>query len=107
MFVEPPAVCDAVVSVAAARNVGSAIMVLDQLTDPVGVVGIVGDDVGGGRQCIEQQLGHGLIVGLAGLQLHVHWQAVADDPGMELAGQSSAASTDTSASSLFFWAAAC
>jgi hypothetical protein len=34
-------------------------------------------------------------------------QAIADHTGMQLGGQPSTTSTDTSVSSLFFWAAAC
>jgi hypothetical protein len=40
-------------------------------------------------------------------EFELHRQAIADDPGVQLAGQSSTTSTDTSVSSLFFWAAAC
>ncbi len=52
-------------------------------------------------------LPHGeLVVHLAGRQLDLDRQAVADDPQMQLRCLSSTTSTDTSVSSLFFWAAA-
>jgi hypothetical protein len=51
---------------------GSAILLLDHLPDPVGVTCLVGNDVGSGWKFIEQQLGHGSIVGLPGRQLDLH-----------------------------------
>src|SRR5215467_7027262 len=105
--VEALAIGDAIVSVTAGRDVRPTVAVLDQFPDPVGIVAFVSNDISACWQIVEQKFGHGGIIGLAGRQLHLHWQAIADDAGMELAGQSSAASTDRSASSLFFWAAAC
>ena len=84
-----------------------AVLVLDQIPDPVCIVALVGDDVGSGRQVIEQEFSHRLIVHLAGREFNLNRQAVADHPQMQLGRQSSATSTDTSVSSLFFWAAAC
>jgi hypothetical protein len=44
---------------------------------------------------------------LSGGELELHRQAIADDADVQLGRQSSTTSTDTSISSLFFWAAAC
>jgi hypothetical protein len=84
-----------------------AVSVFDHVPDPIGVVTLVGDDVGPGRQFIEKKLGHRRITHLARREFELHRQTVADNPGMKLGRQSSTASTDTSISSLFFWAAAC
>jgi len=107
LFVEPLGVADSIVAVGARRNVGPTIPILNHVPDPVGVVTLVGDDVGPRRQRVEQQFGHGRVVRLARRQLQLHRQAVADHARVQLGGQSSTASTDTSFRRLFFWAAAC
>ena len=67
----------------------------------------VGEDDSALRQIVEQKLRHWGVVGLPRGELELHRQAIADDAGVQFGGQSSTTSTDTSASSLFFWAAAC
>ena len=80
---------------------------LDQVPDPVRVVSLVGEDIRACGQIVEQKLGHWCVVHLARRKLDLDWQAVADYPQVQLGGQPSTTSTDTSVSSLFFWAAAC
>ena len=107
LSVGPLRVGDVLGSVSFGRNAGSAVLVLDDVADPVGVVGAVGEHDSAFGQIIEEKLRHRGVVGLSRGEFELHRQAIADDPGVQLAGQSSTTSTDTSASSLFFWAAAC
>ena len=80
---------------------------VDDVPDPVGIIGSVGEHDRPFGQIVEKEFRHRCIVGLARREFELHRQAVADDAGVQLGGQSSTTSTDTSASSLFFWAAAC
>ena len=57
-----------------------AVLVVDQIPDPIGIVALVGDDLGAGGKIIEQEFGHGLVVHLPGRQFDLNRQAVADDP---------------------------
>src|SRR5271168_949365 len=106
-FVGPLGIGDGFGSVGFRGNAGSAVLVLDDVADPVGVIGTVGKHDSAFVQIIEEKLRHRGVVCLSRREFELHRQAIADDPGMQLGGQSSTTSTDTSASSLFFWAAAC
>ena len=106
-FVFGFAVGDAVIPVRSGRNMWRAILILDQIPDPIRVIALVSDHVGARRKVIEQEFSHGLIVHLARRQLDLHGQSVANNPQVQLGRQPSTTSTDTSVSSLFFWAAAC
>ena len=107
LFVGPLGEGNVIGSVGFGRDAGSAILVLDDVAYPVGVIGTIGEHDGTLGQIVEEQLRHRGIVGLSGRELKLHRQAVADDTGMQFAGQSSTTSTDTNAGRLFFWAAAC
>ena len=89
------------------RDAGLAFLVLDDLADPVGVIGTIGEHDGPSGQIVEEKLRHRRVVGLSRGELELHRQAIADDADVQLGRQSSTTSTDTSVSSLFFWAAAC
>lgn len=89
------------------RDAGLAFLVLDDLADSVGVVGTIGEHDGPSGQIVEEKLRHRRVVGLPGGELELYRQAVADDADVQLGRQSSTTSTDTSVSSLLFWAAAC
>lgn len=88
-------------------NAGATLLILDDLSDPVVVVRPVSENDGALGKIVQKQIGHGGVVSLAGRELELHRQAIADHSGVELGGQSSTTSTDTSVSNLFFWAAAC
>lgn len=107
LFVGPLRVGDRLGPVDLGRDADATVLVVDDIADPVGVIGAIREHDSPSRQIVEQNLRHRSVVGLAGRELKLHRQAIADDAGMQLGGQSSATSTDTSASSLFFWAAAC
>ena len=57
-----------------------AVLVLDQVPDPVRVISLVSDDFRAGGQIVEQQLGHRCIVHLARRKLDLDRQAVSDHP---------------------------
>ena len=59
---------------------GRAVLILDKLPDPVGVIAFVGDDVGSRRQVLQEKFSHRLIVHLPGRQLDLNRQAIADNP---------------------------
>ena len=84
------------------RDAGLAFLVLDDLADPVGVIGTIGEHDGPSGQIVEEKLRHRRVVGLSGGELELHRQAIADDADVQLGRQSSTTSTDTSVSSLFF-----
>ena len=98
---------DIVGSIGLGGNAGSAALIVDDVTDPVGVIGPVGEHDRAFGQVVEQKLRHRGVVGLPGRERKLHRQAIANDTGVQLGGQSSATSTDTSVSTLFFCAAAC
>ena len=89
------------------RDAGLAFLVVNHLADPVGVIGTIGEHDGSSGQIVKEKLRHRRVVGLSGGELELHRQAIADDADVQLGRQSSTTSTDTSVSSLFFWAAAC
>ena len=80
LFVFGFAIGDAVVTVRSRRDVWGAVLVLDQIPDPVRVVSFVGDDLRACGQIIEQELGHWCVVHLARRKLDLDRQAVADYP---------------------------
>jgi hypothetical protein len=56
---------------------------------------------------LQQKLRHRSVVDLTGREFELQRKAVLVHPQMQLGRQSSATATDTSISTLFFWAAAC
>ena len=101
------AVGDPVVAMSPRRDVGRAILVLDQLSDPIGIIAFVRQHMRAGRQMAEEQFGHRRVVGFASRQLDLYGKPVADDAQVHLGRQSSTTSTDKSISSLIFGEAAC
>ena len=71
---------DAVVTVRSRRDVWGAVLILDQVSDPVRVVSLVSDDLRACWQIVEQQFGHRGVVHLARRKLDLDRQAVADHP---------------------------
>ena len=106
-FVLPFAVGNFLFAIGFGWNLRLAVLVFNQFPDPVCIITPVGKHMGTFRKIIEQQLRHWGIVHMTRRQLDLDWQTVADDAQMYFCCQSSAASTDTSVSNLFFWAAAC
>jgi len=107
LFVCPLRVRGRLSAVGLGRDTGLAFLVLDDLADPVGVISTIGEHDSPSGQIVEEKLRHRRVVGLSGGEFELHRQAIADDADVQLGGQSSTTSTDTSVSSLFFWAAAC
>ena len=107
LLVCPLRVRGGVSAIALGRNAGLASLVLDDLSDPVGVIGTIGEHDSPSGQVVEKKLRHRRVVGLSWGEFELHRQAIADDADVQLGRQSSTTSTDTSVSSLFFWAAAC
>jgi len=60
--------------------VWGAVLVLDQIPDPVRVVSLVGDDLRACRQVVEQEFGHRCVIHLARRKLDLDRQAVSDHP---------------------------
>lgn len=57
LAVEPPAEAGLPSPIALGRNVGRGTLVLDQLADAVGVVGLVGQHDGARAELVEQSIG--------------------------------------------------
>lgn len=88
------------------RDTGLAFRVRDDHADPVDVMGTIGEHDGPSGQVVQQKLRHRRVFGLSRGEFELHRQAVAEDADVQLGRQSATTSTDTSVSSLFFWAAA-
>jgi hypothetical protein len=56
---------------------------------------------------LQEKLCHRRVMRMPGRQFELQGKAVLIHPQVQLGGQSSSAATDTSISTLFFWAAAC
>lgn len=106
LFIKAFGVGDVLDAPGMGRDAGAAVLLFDDVPDPVIVVGPISKNDGSFWEVIQQQIRHRGVVGLAGGEFELYRQAIADDTGMELGGQSSATTTDTSISTLFFWAAA-
>ena len=84
-----------------------AILIFDQVPDPVRIIAAVGENRCSPGQIVEQDFGHRSVVHLTRREFDLHRKTVADDAQMQLRRQSSTASADTSISSFFSSAAAC
>ena len=82
-------------------------LVFNALPDPVGIVTSVRQQACAFGEVLEEQLGHRCVMSLAGGQFELQGKAMLVHAQMQLGGQSSTATTDTSISTLFFCAAAC
>lgn len=89
------------------QDVSLAFLVLDDLADPVCIIGTIGEHDRPSGQVVEEKFRYRRVVGLSGVELELNRQAVANGADMKLGRQSSTTSTDASVSSLFFGAAAC
>lgn len=107
LLVFSPAERDIVDPVGFWRDDGCAALILDEIPDPVGIISPVGKQAGALGKVLQEKLGHRRVVHLAGREFELQGKAKLVDAQMQLGGQSSPATADTSISTLFFWAAAC
>ena len=89
------------------RNDGRTVLIFNQLPDPICVVALVGKKASARRQVLQEKLGHRRVMHVAWREFELQGKAIAVHPQMQLRRQSSSTTTDTSISTLFFWAAAC
>ena len=84
LAVEPLAEAGLPFAVALWRYVGRGALVLDQLADAVGVVGLVRQDDGARAEMVEQPVGDLPVVRLPGGQAEPDWEALRVDDDVDL-----------------------
>src|SRR3546814_11657183 len=77
------------------RDVGRGTLVLDQLTDAVGVVGLVGQHDGARAAVVEQRVGDPAVVRLPGGQAEPAREALRVDPDVDLGRRTAAWSPES------------
>ena len=91
----------------AVRDVGDGAVSSDMGADSIRVVGLIGDHNRTRLELIEQGLGIGDVVGLAGRNQQAYWAAFRVDPRVDFRAEATSASAHATISTLFFAPEAC
>ena len=90
-----------------AWNVGNGALSADMGTNSIGIVSLVGDDNGTLLEPLEQRLGVGDVMSLAGRDQETYRAAFGIDQRVDFRGEATSASPHTTISTLFFAPEAC
>ncbi len=89
------------------RDVGRCALLLDQCTDTVGVIGLVGENDGARTEAVEQAIGDLAVVRLPGGQAEPDREPLGVDDDVDLGGEAAARATETRIRTPLFAVAAC
>lgn len=94
-------------SVALGRDVGRSALILDQLTDAIGIIGLVRQHNGAQAEMIEQAVGDLAVMRLASGQAEPDREALRVDDDVDFGREPTSAATETMIWTPFFAVAAC
>lgn len=107
LAVEPFAEARLPLAVALGRDVGRGALFLDQITDAVGVIGLVRQHYGAWAEMVEQLIGDLPIVRLPGGQTEPDREPLRVDDDVDLGREPASAATEAMIWTPFFAVAAC